>query len=121
MRDNFCRQLPTSSNLPEYPTVPTSPAFPISHYTTQQCTQQGFPTPSTPTPTLVNPGYTQAYLRSKIGSRVRIEFLIGSNSIIDRTGVIEDVGISYIVLRDQNTGDLVMCDLYSIKFVTFFD
>lgn len=105
-----CRQLPTSSNLPGYLTVPTSPVYPA-----------GYPTPSSAAPTVVNPGYTQGYLKTKIGKRVRIEFLIGSNSIVDRDGTIVDVGISYIVLQEPNTGDYVMCDLYAIKFVTFYD
>lgn len=116
-----CRQLPTSSNLPGYPTVPTSPAFPVSEYITPKAPQPGYPTPITPAPTVVSPGYTQGYLKTKIGKRVRIEFLIGSNSIVDRDGTIVDVGISYIILREPNTGNLVMCDLYAIKFVTFYD
>jgi len=115
------RQLPTSSNLPGYPTVPTSPAYPISQYIKPQSSESGYPSPSSQAPTVINPGYTQGYLKTKIGKRVRIEFLIGSNSIIDRDGTIVDVGISYIVLQEPNTGDYVMCDLYAIKFVTFYD
>ncbi|MGE5474301.1 MAG: hypothetical protein ACM3UU_08790 [Ignavibacteriales bacterium] len=111
-----CRQLPTSSNLPGYPTVPTSPAFPVP-----QNSGTGYPKPSIPNPTVINPEYTQGFLKTKIGKRVRIEFLIGSNSIVDRDGTITDVGISFIVLKEPNTGDLVMCDLYAIKFVTFYD
>jgi hypothetical protein len=38
----------------------------------------------------------------------------------DRVGVIEEVGISYLVLRDQS-GARILTDLYSIKFITFYD
>jgi len=121
-RNNIAlRQLPTSSTLPGYPTVPTSPVVPISQYLIPKTPEPGYPTPTSPAPTVINPGYTQGYLKTKIGKRVRIEFLIGSNSIVDRDGIIVDVGISFIVLQEPNTGDYVMCDLYAIKFVTFYD
>jgi len=118
-RNNIAfRQLPTASTLPGYPTVPTSPVHPGFQNLMPQSTSL---TPITPSPTLVNPNYTQAYLRSQIGKKARIEFLVGTNSFIDKFGIIEEVGISYIVLKDINTGERVMCDLYSIKFVTFYD
>lgn len=68
-----------------------------------------------------NIGYTQGYLKSKIGKRVQIEFLIGTTMLVDRGGTLVDVGISYVVIRETATGNLVMGDLYSIKFVTFYD
>lgn len=65
--------------------------------------------------------YTQGYLKTKIGKRVRVEFLIGTSSMQDRTGTIVDVGISYIVLSQEETNTLLLCDIYSIKFVTFYN
>lgn len=70
-------------------------------------------------PSVFDPGFLQAYLRRNIGKRVRVEFLIGTNVLTDRSGIIDEVGISYIVLRDE-AGSRVVCDLYSIKFVTIF-
>ncbi|MBR1802684.1 MAG: hypothetical protein IJ777_01765 [Clostridia bacterium] len=37
---------------------------------------------------------------------------------MDRIGILEDVGVSYILLRSLESNSLVYCDLYSIKFVT---
>lgn len=72
-------------------------------------------------PTLSNIGFTQAYLRTLIGKRVRVSFLIGTNMLVDRVGTLVDVGISYIVLRQLDANINVMCDLYSIKFVDIFN
>ena len=71
-------------------------------------------------PSTIGTDYTQGYLRSQIGKRMRVTFLLGTNLIQDRTGVLEEVGISYITLRDDETSNLVMCDIYSIKFVNIF-
>lgn len=64
--------------------------------------------------------YTQGYLKSQIGARVKVEFLIGTNMLIDREGTLTDVGISYIIINEVETDDLLLCDIYSIKFVRFY-
>lgn len=63
--------------------------------------------------------YTQGFLRTQIGKRVLVSFLIGTNTYQDRTGVLETVGISYIILREPE-GTRLLCDIYSIKFVRIF-
>lgn len=65
--------------------------------------------------------YTQGWLRTQIGKYMKFEFLIGTNLFIDREGILLEVGISYIVLQEAGTNDLVMCDLYSIKFAKVFE
>ncbi len=67
---------------------------------------------------LTNNIYTPAFLREQIGKLVRVEFLIGTNNLTDRTGILEDVGVSYILLRAIDSGNLLYCDIYSIKFVS---
>ena len=67
---------------------------------------------------LTNNTYTPAFLREQIGKLIRVEFLIGTNNLTDRTGILEDVGVSYILLRSIECGNLLYCDLYSIKFVS---
>ena len=49
-----------------------------------------------------------------------VTFLLGTNLIQDRTGTLKDVGISYIILKEEETNNLVMCDIYSIEFVSIF-
>lgn len=79
-------------------------------------------TEATETPTVLASAYYSAgFLRNFIGYNMRVEFVLGtSGGFTDRTGVLKEVGASYIVLQPTDTDDLLMCDLYSIKFVTIF-
>ncbi len=67
---------------------------------------------------ITNDMYTPAFLREQIGKLIRVEFLIGTNNLTDRIGILEDVGVSYILLRSVESNNLLYCDIYSIKFVT---
>lgn len=71
-------------------------------------------------PQVMETEYTQGYLKTQIGSKVKVEFLIGTNMLVDREGTLVDVGISYIVIIETETDDLLLCDIYSIKFVRFY-
>ena len=67
---------------------------------------------------LTNPIYTPAFLREQIGKLMRVEFLIGTNNMTDRIGILEDVGASFILIRSFENDSLVYCDIYAIKFIT---
>ncbi len=67
---------------------------------------------------MTNPIYTPGFLREQIGKLMRVEFLIGTNNIVDRIGILQDVGVSYILLRSFENDSLVYCDICSIKFIT---
>ncbi len=67
---------------------------------------------------MTNNIYTPAFLRQQIGKLVRVEFLIGTNNLVDRIGILEDVGASYILLRSLESNTTIYADIYSIKFVT---
>ena len=82
--------------------------------------RQGFEPAPVP-PIVNNPLYNQGWLTTQIGKYVKVAFLLGTNLFQDRTGVIQEVGISFIVLKEISTNDLIMCDLYSIKFVTVYN
>ncbi len=82
--------------------------------------------PGQPSPvTLESSLFTPGFLRTQIGKLMRVEFLIGTNGLTDRTGTLIAVGASYILLRlvagDINGGNTMMCDIYSIKFVTIVE
>lgn len=68
--------------------------------------------------TVASPLYTPGFLRTQIGRKMRVEFLIGTSNLTDRTGTLVAVGASYIILRLIDSDDLMLCDIYSIKFVT---
>jgi len=86
-------------------------ALPVVPNQGSTITQQGSP-PST------EKGYIPYYLASNIGKIVRAEFIIGTSQYADKTGILTEVGINYFVLNDVNFRTDVMCDLYSVKFVT---
>lgn len=67
---------------------------------------------------LKNPIYTPAFLKKHIGDLVKVEFLIGTNSLQDRIGILLEVGASFIVLSSIQDNNLLYCDIFSIKFVT---
>lgn len=64
--------------------------------------------------------YLNGFLRTQIGRRVRVSFLIGTNSFLDKAGQLLEVGANYIILQEAMTDDLLVCDFYTIKFVTIF-
>lgn len=98
------------------PLIPTSAGVPAGVPSTvpSPAAQGSVQVPATVESTLFTPGF----LRTQIGRRVRVEFLIGTNNLTDRTGTLVGVGASYILLTPIDSDDLMMCDIYSIKFVT---
>ena len=62
-------------------------------------------------------GSLQEILRDNIGKYVEIEFLIGSTSLQTRSGILYAVGTSDVVINQLP--EKMVCDIYSIKFVTF--
>jgi len=64
--------------------------------------------------------YINGLLRTFIGRKVTVEFLIGTNTFTDRTGILLAVGANYIVLNEVETDDIVVCDFFSIKFVRVY-
>jgi len=114
----------TDSIISQTPTIPM-PKFGMHDDTRQTPT----PTTSTPTqsyeiapgsPIVNNPLYNQGWLQGQIGKYIRVSFLLGTNTFQDRGGTLQEVGISFIVLKETGTNNLIMCDIYSIKFVTVF-
>lgn len=82
--------------------------------------QQMIPSSAQMPETLTNPIYTPGYLRTQIGKWMRVEFLIGGITT-DRVGRLIDVGASYIILQSLEANSKMLCDIYSIKFVTIID
>ena len=70
--------------------------------------------------TLASTEYLNGFLRTQVGRRVRVSFLIGTNSFLDKAGKLLDVGANYILLQEAMTDDILVCDFYTIKFVTIY-
>ena len=117
--------MPTTPTMPGMPTSPMYPTTPMYPY--QQQGPMGMQPVTGPDfgfeegpPTLTDIGYTPAFLKTQIGRRVKIEFLIGTSMLVDREGTLMNVGINYVIIQESESDDLLLCDMYSIKFVKFF-
>ena len=81
-------------------------------------------TPSMGAPELEYPELLQLSLQEalskNIGEYVVVEFLIGTNMIEKKQGILYNVGLSYIIIYEEQSKTFIICDLYSIKFVTFY-
>ncbi len=64
--------------------------------------------------------YLNGFLRTQIGKKVKVEFLVGTNTMTDRMGILVGVGANYILLNESETDDLLACDFYNIKFIRFY-
>ena len=67
--------------------------------------------------TLTNMSFLPAYLSQYIGHWVRADFFIGE-TIEQRVGVLHEVGASYFILEAIEPQTLIVCDMFSVKFVT---
>ncbi len=68
----------------------------------------------------VSPTNYHEIISALIGRYVICEFLIGTNSIHTQDGILTQVGQNYFLLFDAINEAFVSCDLYALKFVTFF-
>lgn len=64
--------------------------------------------------------YLNGFLRSQIGRRVTIEFLVGNNCLVTRDGFLLAVGANFILINPTDTDDLMACDFFNIKFIKIY-
>jgi len=65
-------------------------------------------------------GSIQFILSKNIGEYVLIEFLIGTETIVRKQGILYYVGTSYVTLYDNERNNFIVCDIFSVKFVYFY-
>lgn len=65
-------------------------------------------------------GSIQQFLSENIGNFVVIDFLIGTQAMTTRQGILYSVGASYVVLFEERSKTFILCDIFAIKFVTFY-
>jgi hypothetical protein len=79
-------------------------------------------TPSTQPQSITanNIQYMNGFLRTQIGRPVKVDFLVGTNTLVDKSGILLGVGVNYILIQEAETDDLVVADFYNIKFIKFY-
>ena len=65
-------------------------------------------------------GSMQQFLADNLGEYVIIEFLIGTQTMARKQGILHSVGRSVLTLFEETTQTYVLCDIFSVKFVTFY-
>lgn len=65
-------------------------------------------------------GSMQQILSENLGKFVIADFLIGISTIVRRAGIIYSVGRGYVTLYLDQYKAFEVCDIFSLKFVTFF-
>lgn len=63
--------------------------------------------------------YLNGFIRTQIGRRVQVDFLIGNNELVTKDGFLLGVGANYILLNEIGTNDITAADFYNIKFIRF--
>jgi len=65
-------------------------------------------------------GSMQQILSENLGKFVIADFLIGISTIVRRVGIIYSVGSGFVVLYLEEYKAFQVCDIFSLKFVTFY-
>ena len=65
--------------------------------------------------------YISGYLCSQTGKYVRLEFLFGEQTHVEKTGVLREVGRNYIVMQEMGTNNMIVSPLDKIKFINIYN
>ena len=74
-----------------------------------------------PTPNPTDQDTFSEILSANIGAYVLVQFLIGSTSLVDKEGYLYAVGLNFVTIYEPLDDRYVVCDLYSVKFVTIYN
>ena len=65
-------------------------------------------------------GSMQQILSDNLGNFEVCEFLVGTQAMSRKEGILYAVGRSYVTLYEEASQNFVVCDIFSLKFVTFY-
>ncbi len=58
-----------------------------------------------------------SFLRTQIGKNVSMQFLVGTNALVEKSGTLVGLGSNYVILRESGTDEILICDLNDVKFI----
>lgn len=106
--------------LPPTPATTASPgatvATPIMQNIGMSMSDYQYPFPVT----AENLRYHNGFMRTQIGRRITVDFLMGANTIVQKTGYLLGVAQDYILINEIDTNDITTCDYYNIKFIRYY-
>ena len=66
-------------------------------------------------------GSMKSLLLRNLGNYVVATFLIGTQGTVSWEGILYDVGNDYVAIYQSGRDQYIVCDLYSLKYVEFYD
>ncbi len=66
-------------------------------------------------------GSFASILMQNLGQYVVVEFLVGTDRLVTKEGILYSSGINFLSLYDPIENRYIVCDLYAVKFVTFYN
>lgn len=63
--------------------------------------------------------YMNGFIRTQVGRRAQIQFLMGNSDLVEKDGYLLGVGANYILINEIGTNDITACDFFNIKFIRF--
>ena len=67
----------------------------------------------------VNLQSMNGFLKTQTGEEVSIQFLIGTNALVEKTGTILAIGDDYLIMKEKDSNDILICDFNNIEFIRF--
>ncbi len=83
----------------------------------------GFPNPqdSMMSGGCMNSVSVNGYLCGHTGKYVKIEFIFGEQTHIEKTGILRSVGQNFVVVREMGSENDIVCAINKIKFITIYN
>ena len=110
--EDISPHLPASSVI----CVAKTPLTPIMQNIGMSMSDYQYPFPVT----TENLRYHNGFMRTQIGRRITVDFLMGANTIVQKTGYLLGVAQDYILINEIDTNDITTCDYYNIKFIRYY-
>nr|WP_325186457.1 hypothetical protein [uncultured Oscillibacter sp.] len=66
-------------------------------------------------------GSWKAMLSRNMGNYVVATFLIGTQGTVSWEGILYDVGNNYLTIYQAGRDRYIVCDIYSLKYIEFYD
>lgn len=60
------------------------------------------------------------YLKGHIGDYVKIEFLFGEQTHMEKMGILREIGRDFVVICEAGTENDIVCRMNKIKFITVY-
>ena len=61
------------------------------------------------------------FLCTQIGKYVKLEFLFGENTHMEKTGRLRTVGKDFVAIQENGTNNTIVCSLNKIKFINIYE